>query len=77
MIAPDVEVQRTRFGYRAVIRIGRISLEAVRSNEEAARTAVDALYEEALFGCNRYAARAVKERSTRGHVNPETRRRTP
>lgn len=77
MTSPDVEVEETRFGYRAVVKIGRIELEAVRSTEEAARAVVSELYENALFGCNRSAARAVREIQTQGHVNPETRRRTP
>jgi hypothetical protein len=75
--APAIEVERLRFGYRAVIKQGNRSLEAVRSTEAAARRVVNDLYEDALFGCSRSAARAIREIHQQGKANPETRRRTP
>ena len=76
MIVPTVTVDRVGGSYQATITIGRIELAAQRATAREARQAVLAMYEDALFGCDRAAARAYRERVETGSVSPQTRRRT-
>lgn len=76
MIVPTVTVARAGGCYQATIRIGRIELAAQRATARDARQAVLAMYENAVFGCDRTAARAYRERVETGSVSPQTRRRT-
>ena len=77
MIEPTVKVDAVGVKARATITIGRLELSATRDSAQAARRAVLAMYEDAVFGFNRAGARAVRERARRGSVSPDTRRRPP
>lgn len=65
-----ITVTRNRGAYEAVIEYGNITLSSIRNTEADARAAVLAMYEDALFGCNRYVARAARNRGTMSAWSP-------